>query len=209
MKEWLKADSPADVGKFYDEQYRRDGLNALSKGDWHEIISKLIEVGGSFSKNKRLLEAGCGHGEFLSNICEEVDCVGIDISAVACQLAQKRLGEDAEILHMGMEDLGGLFTTFDYVVSFGAIEHTMNPRKCFDNLLNLVKPGGVLYVLVPLDFEDCFRYIRQEAIQKTNERFATAEEWLEYFGNKQESWFIVGGNAETKDLAIIVRKERQ
>lgn len=207
MIEWLKAESPADVGKFYDAKYETDGCEALSRGHWKDIIDMLRLHGGPLDRKKRLLEAGCGHGQFLSAVCDDVDCVGIDVSATAVRLAHERLGEDAEIINMAMEDLGGLFGQFDYVVSFGAIEHTMDPQRCFQNLFNILKPGGVLLVTVPLEFEDSLRYIRGEKNQKTNERFATAGEWLDYFGNKHEAWSIIG-DGEMRDLAIIARKEK-
>lgn len=208
MKEWLKAASPEDVGKFYDDQYSRDGFDALSKGRWIEIVEKLIEKGGAFSKRKRLLEAGCGHGQFLSEVCDDLECVGIDVSAEAIKLARERLGEDAVLINGPMEDLPDRWNlgVFDYVVSFGALEHTMNPKKCFDNLLAMTKPGGIVFVIVPLEFEDCFKYIRDEKIQSTNERFAGPLEWLDYFGNRQESWWMMGPE-EMQDIAIITRKE--
>lgn len=205
MKEWLKAESPADVGRFYDAKYRIDGVDALSRGHWKDIIDALILKGGQFNKKKRLLEAGCGHGQFIAAVCDDLECVGIDVSAEAVRLAQKRLGEDAEIINMAMEDLGGLFGLFDYAVSFGAIEHTMDPKRCLNNLMSLLKQNGVLLITVPLDFEDRFRYIEQEPNQKTNERFATEAEWLDYFGSTQESWFVIG-SGEIRDLAIIFRK---
>lgn len=207
MKEWLKAESPADVAKFYDSKYATDGTNALTRGHWKDIIDMLIAYGGPFSRKKRLLEAGCGHGEFLAEVCDDLECVGIDVSSVATRLAQARLGEDATIVHMPMEELGEPFGIFDYVVSFGAIEHTMDPKKCFGTLFNLLRPGGVMIVTVPLDFEDSLRYIRGEANQKTNERFANALEWLDYFGGRQEACSIIG-TGEMKDLAIISRKEK-
>lgn len=207
MKEWLKAESPADVGRFYDAKYAAAGTEALSRGHWEDMINALILHGGPFDRKKSLLDAGCGHGEFLNEVCDDLDCIGIDVSAAATRLASARLGEDAEIIHMAMEDLGALYHKFDYVVSFGAIEHTMNPKRSFENLFNLLKPGGILLVTVPLEFEDSLRYIRGEANQKTNERFADASEWLTYFGNRQEAWFIID-EGEMRDLAIIVRKEK-
>lgn len=205
MKEWLKADSPADVGKFYDDQYRKGGFDALSKGDWGEIIGLIEMHGGKFTKEKKLLEAGCGHGQFLSAVCDLVDASGFDVSQVAVDLANKRLGDKAHVSNLRMESIG-FDNDFDYVVSFGAIEHTMDPKVCFDNLLTAVKPGGILVILVPLEFEDCFRYIRGETIQKTNERFGTEKEWMDLFGNKHEAWHVVG-NTEMKDLILVIRKE--
>ena len=207
MIEWLKAESPYDVGRFYDAKYARDGAQALSRGYWEDMISMIRLHGGPFDQKKRLLDAGCGHGQFLSEVCDDLECVGIDVSAKAVGLAEERLGENAEIINMAMENLGVLFSEFDYIVSFGAIEHTMNPKRCFDNLMCLLKPEGIILITVPLEFEDPLRYIRGEENQKTNERFATVNEWLDYFGNKHESWSIIG-TGEIKDLAIITRKEK-
>lgn len=207
MIEWLKAKSPADVGKFYDIKYKAAGFDALSRGEWWDIVAKLEERGGGFSKSKTLLEAGCGHGQFLEEVCESLECTGIDVSAEAVRLARERLGEDAEVINMAMEDLGGLHGKFDYIVSFGAIEHTMNPRAVFDALFGLLKPGGIILVTVPLQFDDCLRYIRDEVVQETNERFGTAEEWLDKFGNREEEFFILG-EGESRDIGIIARKEK-
>ncbi len=37
---------------------------------------------------------------------------------------------------------------FDFVFCEGVLHHTVDPEKCFSNLVSLLKPGGMIYVVV-------------------------------------------------------------
>lgn len=203
MIEHKKAGTFKDVGKFYDSKYAQSGYGAFSNADRKAYIDLLERFGGLFSPDRCLLDAGCGHGEFLE-CCKEISRYGVDASTVAVHLAQNRFHGRASIIHCDMETLYDVFGNkpfFDYIACLGAIEHTMRPLQSFNSMFDILKPGGVLLILVPLEFEDCLYQLRQEPNQNTNERFASAEEWIKYFVRQPHFHCQIG-----QDIALIYKK---
>ena len=210
MKQWLMAERTEDVGRFYDEHYLKDGAISFTEDRTSVIdILKRFSVPYAkegFTKSQRLLDAGCGNGQFIETMCEHVFCVGVEVSKAAFYIATDKLGGRAYIFDTPIENIpSDWIGTFDYVTCLGVLEHTMDPRKCFSKLMDCLKPGGILLVTVPLDFNDCFRYIIAERNQKTNERFASVDEWREYFGIAEEAFSIIG-EGETKHVALVYEK---
>lgn len=213
MKEHLGASSHQDVGKFYDEHYIASGDGAFSE-DRTKIVQLLKEFSmpPELGKGMRLLDAGCGNGQFIEYVCDRLDCVGIEVSEVAFLISIKKLdgkSGKAEIHRMSIDEIpDSWFGTFDYVTSLGVIEHTMNPRLCKAILARCLKTGGILLITVPIEFPNCFRYLSGEKNLETNERFATVDEWRDYLGGDEESFEIIG-DGETKHLALIYRKREK
>lgn len=113
--------------------------------------------------NARILDAGCGTGQltlFLSLLRRDV--LGIDFSFASLQKgsAFKRRFElaTARFCQMDLLNLGLREESFDYVFCTGVLHHTADPRRGFDGLCTLVKPGGYIviglyntYARLPLD----------------------------------------------------------
>jgi glycosyltransferase involved in cell wall biosynthesis/SAM-dependent methyltransferase len=97
----------------------------------------------------RLLEIGCGHGDFLLEAQREgYDVCGIEISRSAAALANQRLGAakvTAGVLeHATLQD-----SSFDVCVLSDVIEHTRDPVRFLTNIRRLLKPDGVLFIATP------------------------------------------------------------
>ena len=183
MKKHLLARSGQDVARFYDAKYKKDGYDAFRRGVWDDLVGILEDHGGPFGPDKRLLDAGCGHGEFIDHIKDRVECTGIEISPEASRLARARLAGKAWIHNMDMSEVPRYYVgCFDYVTCFGALEHTMDPNRTFAYLHGALVPGGVIVVLLPLEFEGCMSHIAAEKDNVTNERFASPEEWVSVLG---------------------------
>src|SRR3989338_9237719 len=106
-------------------------------------------------KGKKCLDAGCGGGRYLVALSrlEAREVRGIDISAKAIQLANERLrardlesiakAQAASFLEIPYPD-----NYFDYVVSSGVIHHTPDPKRGFNEIVRVLKPGGKLFLSV-------------------------------------------------------------
>jgi ubiquinone/menaquinone biosynthesis C-methylase UbiE len=106
-------------------------------------------------KDKVCLDAGCGGGRFVVALARlgAKKVAGIDISAPAIEAAKERIRtrrlEDrvelqvASVLNIPYPD-----ANFDYVVSSGVIHHTPNPKRGFQELVRVLKPGGKLFLSV-------------------------------------------------------------
>jgi|GEM_PF-1882891 len=99
---------------------------------------------------KTLLELGCGAGNNLWFFAENgFQCVGIDASETACQLARTRLqerGVSAEVLCMNFDELDNLKGQFDFIIDRAATycADFETRRRWWDKALRLLKPGGIV-----------------------------------------------------------------
>lgn len=187
MKEWLKADSIGDVQKFYDEKYKKNGQDAFRCDNWSFFFLTVTPFFNDFRPTDSILDCGCGTGMFLQSIVRTYPkrhpfLCGIELSPTAVKLAKDNLKYRAVIAegdyqhHISFND-----SSFDIVTCWGTIEHSMDIEKAFMRLVQYAKPGGLIMITVPLDFEGCMDAIQAEENQKNNERFATEEEWLDFF----------------------------
>ena len=102
----------------------------------------------------KMLEPGCGRGEFLSHFQRlGLDVRGIDISEEA-----RSFGHDFDIFLCDIENDPIPFenNTFDVIFSKSFIEHLHYPERYLKEAYRVLKPGGLLVTLVP-DWESNYR----------------------------------------------------
>lgn len=96
----------------------------------------------------RILEVGCGLGEFLLDAkFADSDVVGCDISPEACEFANNRLGimvHQSE-LHLCTSSIGNV----DAVVMRDLIEHPIYPMMSIHSACKILRSGGLLFLLTP------------------------------------------------------------
>jgi SAM-dependent methyltransferase len=97
----------------------------------------------------RLLEVGCGTGDFLAEArAAGFDVAGVEVSADAARAARARVGEAA--VRVGeLEDVAGQLGTFDVCVLWDVLEHARNPLHLLRTVRALLRPGGVLALATP------------------------------------------------------------
>lgn len=145
---------------------------------WKNLPSPLIELNGDrvkellnftgfsrgFFKGKRVLDAGCGSGRYTYAMQElGADVVSIDVSTEAikkCQLINPK----AKVLSV-FEAEG----EYDFILSWGVLHHTPNPKKGFDRLVSLLKPGGIIHIMV-------YRRSHQDKYEEYRKIFPTLSE---------------------------------
>ena len=101
-------------------------------------------------ENPRLLEVGCGSGDFLVTAKEQgYSVAGVEISRAAVRDANRKLEEKAvrqgEFSNLDPEQLG----KFDCCVLFDVLEHVRNPLTFLGNLKNILNDSGVCFVVTP------------------------------------------------------------
>ena len=97
---------------------------------------------------KKVLEAGCGMGKYVRVVSELGAglAVGLDASDAverAVEVTERRpnvLIVQGDIFHPPLR--GG----FDFAYSVGVLHHTPDPRRAFESVASLVRPGGRLAV---------------------------------------------------------------
>ena len=116
---------------------------------------KMLGVGKEHFAGKKVLELGCGTGEYAlwyaTNGAAEV--TGVDLSDGSLALAnEKKEAAGVTNVNFMKRDILNLDTTefpdnyFDYAYSVGVLHHTGDPEKGFQELCRVTKPGGVVVV---------------------------------------------------------------
>jgi ubiquinone/menaquinone biosynthesis C-methylase UbiE len=115
-------------------------------------------------KGMKMLEPGCGRGEFLKNFKElGLDVVGIDISLEAANFDN---GLDVKICDVESDKLPFKDNVFDVIYSKSFIEHLHYPERYLEEAFRVLKPGGILITLVP-DWESNYKIYFDDFTHRT------------------------------------------
>jgi SAM-dependent methyltransferase len=99
----------------------------------------------------RLLEIGCGHGDFLLRAAARGFTVtGVEYSSHACSVARDKLGDfpDAKIF---CGEITSVMTEprYDVCIFCDVIEHVRDPRLFLECVYHVLNPGGTILVATP------------------------------------------------------------
>jgi len=98
---------------------------------------------------KRLLEVGCGTGDFLLEAqSRSLEVSGIEYSPVSVARANQRLGREV-VLRGTIDDLSLPSDHFDVIAACDVIEHTRSPRAFLERARELLCPGGIVFLVTP------------------------------------------------------------
>lgn len=107
-------------------------------------------------QNRRILDLGCGRGEFILEAAEGgARVVGVDINEKYLELTRKRTEGDPrveKILKSSGESLPFLDSSFGFVNMAEVIEHVADPQHVLDEVFRVLEPSGCAYISVPSRF---------------------------------------------------------
>ncbi len=107
----------------------------------------------------RILDVGAGSGSFLALARSRGWGVsGIELSRPAVQAAQKHFG--INLVHGLLEENNFPDATFEAVHISHVLEHFLDPLQALGEVHRVLRPGGVLVVEAPNEFDDLFGNIR-------------------------------------------------
>jgi 2-polyprenyl-3-methyl-5-hydroxy-6-metoxy-1,4-benzoquinol methylase len=95
----------------------------------------------------RLLEIGCGRGEFLVLAATKFDVEGLEASEFAVMQAHAAVRD--RISRGNVEEEGTLNHLYDVIVALNVLEHLRSPARVLVRLMRHLAPGGVLFGSVP------------------------------------------------------------
>jgi 2-polyprenyl-3-methyl-5-hydroxy-6-metoxy-1,4-benzoquinol methylase len=148
---------PSDefLSSLYTSDYFLMGADDLSSRRRSEMkkatallyLKQLIRYYGS--QEGKLLEIGCGNGDFLLAAKQTGFAVqGIEVSESATKSANDKLG--VQTVQCGtVEDIDLPDGCFDVCALFDVVEHVRHPIKFLNRVHRLLAPGGVLFIVTP------------------------------------------------------------
>ncbi|HEX6648835.1 MAG TPA: methyltransferase domain-containing protein [Pyrinomonadaceae bacterium] len=132
---------------------------ALSFGyEWHrfpemyeewerQFLDYMKPHAADFFPGKKILDAGCGNGRFAYYAAKfGAEVWAIDLGP-AVEVARKNT--QSHNVHVVQADLHNPpfdLESFDFIYSIGVLHHLPDPEAAFQNLLQFLKPGGVVQI---------------------------------------------------------------
>jgi len=118
----------------------------------------------NMQKGMRMLESGCGRGEFLRHYREMgLDVYGLDLSSEAQNFAKDI---PIPVCNVENEDIPYPDNHFDVVYNKSFLEHLREPERFFSEAHRVLKPGGLLLCLVP-DWEANYKIYFDDYTHRT------------------------------------------
>lgn len=112
--------------------------------------SRNLSIIRRYCPPSRLLDIGCASGMFLRQASDEGwNVVGIEPSRQLSQLAKENLDGRGEIIPATLQAAGLADADFDVVTMWDVLEHVPQPAEFLQTAVNLLRPGGHLFVNVP------------------------------------------------------------
>lgn len=148
--------APGDIAKFYPPDYaphkakvhtkkldRSAIKNRLKKRPFVSALCKKL------SGQSRVLDVGCGNGNFLYEIKTATGCevYGVDISKTTAETARENYGIDVFTGTITESPFPDNF--FDAITAWAFLEHVNNPSEVLLKMSNLLKKDGLCIISIP------------------------------------------------------------
>ena len=95
----------------------------------------------------RILENGCGVGLYLDRLSEQSQfAVGLEFDLPRAQEAHVNA---PHIVNAAGENLPLPAASFDFILNHEVLEHVLDDRKCVEEMVRVLAPGGRMAIFVP------------------------------------------------------------
>lgn len=110
-------------------------------------VEKQFLARRGLGKGLVVLDIGCGAGLISSFFSKRgYDCYGLDLSRTAVSIARERYG--LQVLQGSNLNLPFKANVADVVISRGVLHHTADPYTSFQELVRVLKSGGIMVVQI-------------------------------------------------------------
>ena len=114
------------------------------------FLKRMERIVKKYKKYGRLLDIGCGGGDFLSKMeHNKFRLYGIDISIEACKIAKNKVGSSTKIINSELEYCNFPDNFFDVITLWHVLEHVENPKRALIEIKRILKNEGILIISLP------------------------------------------------------------
>jgi 2-polyprenyl-3-methyl-5-hydroxy-6-metoxy-1,4-benzoquinol methylase len=148
--------NPAPAGMASGEYYDTEGADyylspAKLESDYADVrFERELKLFREFCPRGQVLDVGCGSGAFLYQVQKrwptEYEVRGTDVSEAPLDYAGSRGVPVVRGNFLEMDFAGALF---DAITLWAVAEHLAEPKRFLARAHQLLKPGGICFVLVP------------------------------------------------------------
>ncbi|HCM42963.1 MAG TPA: hypothetical protein DIS66_06610, partial [Candidatus Omnitrophica bacterium] len=140
--------SHRDIQEEYNEIYRTDGIRDEERAYlWQARLTHRYAP-----QAEKILDVACGAGYFPEKLTEvyppTTQISGTDLSDVALQIAVKRCPK-VDFQLAAAENLPYPKHVFDVITCLGSLEHFLDITASLKEMARVVKPEGVMVIMVP------------------------------------------------------------
>ncbi len=143
-----------DAGEWWSNKRKQYPRHPWLKQKWKSIRfaifgdqrTRLLAGTRKAKPSGRLLDIGCGYGDFLSLCAPYYRCVGLEPSPIATAEARQR---GFDVIQSTFEDAQIAPQSFDVVVLDSVIEHVDGPTETLAKINYILKPDGVVVLKTP------------------------------------------------------------
>lgn len=179
-----------ELTEYYDNEFYNKDYNKQINDSSQEVqdeemdfinmqYADIVEILEKESTGKKLIDIGCGFGNFLK-YCQRrgFDCFGFDPAKNAVEIAQK---EQINIIRADVEDFTDLIKgKYHSAVMLNVLEHLRRPVEVLENVRDCVlEDHGVLVVRVPNEFNKLQIIVNEE--YNLNKWWVAAPQHINYF----------------------------
>ena len=163
------------VQRAFEYEHRRARESRLLDIEPHLVAQFLndVQLPATWFPGKDALDIGCGTGRWSYALAElGAHVTALDLTAAGCR-STRRVLEPYAAGHVVQASVGSLplpSESFDFVMAWGVLHHTPNTRRSFEQLVPLVRPGGVLYVMV-YEWANRAKHLLTEALRLVLRQF--------------------------------------
>lgn len=165
--------TPATLKDFYEQEFYQAEKptyldHASEDYEWKQVEFGLrLFVAQTIlgQETGRVLDIGSGPGDFLATARETGwDARGIEPSNYAAEHARAR-GLNVETGFFNQQSAVQL-GVYDFIHMSEVLEHVPNPKELLSNAVNILKPGGLVCISVPNDFNALQETVHSQHIKQ-------------------------------------------
>ena len=138
---WSKR-TTAETAIAYRDTFTKDIVGRYTDASEQEPVLKMMEL----KENAFILDAGCGTGRYLANICRTNQFLAVDVSLEMIKVARNQVKKGfyvvGDIEHLPLKEC-----IFDEVICVRVLQHIKNQMEAIKELSRVCRVGGNVILL--------------------------------------------------------------